>query len=98
MTNKQKSIWRKKLIKYWMLRGEAETKFRKYELELEKKMKEELGEELEFFYGDMHEGCLGIGHSDYNRRDSKKPNHFPLFTYYDFQKEGVNLSPTLPEE
>ena len=98
MTNRQKLIWRKKLIKYWMLRDKAETKFRKYELELEKKMKEELGEELEFFYGDMHEGCFGIGHSDYNRRDSKKPNHFPLFTENFLTKEGGNLPPTLPEE
>ena len=37
-------------------------------------MKKELGEELEFIYGDMDMGCIGIGHMNYNER-----KRFPLF-------------------
>ena len=87
MTNADKKKWLNKLRIYWQVRDAHYTEFRKQEWNIEKRMKKETGEELEFFYTD--EGsCVGIGHSDYNRRSSKKKNYFPLFHDLDLMKQG----------
>lgn len=83
MTKAEKKKWAKKLKGYWALREMAYGKFRLREAELEEAMKKDLGENLEFFYGDMHEGCLGIGHSDWERREKGK-NYFPLIQRHEF--------------
>lgn len=85
MKNKTKLQWLKKLKPFWMVRDQAYNKFRKCEYELEKEMKKELGEDLEFFYGDMDMGCCGIGHSNYNKR--KK---FPLFHNEEIESGKLN--------
>ncbi|KKL28166.1 hypothetical protein LCGC14_2377900 [marine sediment metagenome] len=77
MTNKEKKLWTARLRPFWKLRDKAHDKFRKREMEIEKLMKKATGEDLEFFYTD--EGaCVGIGHSDVERRSSKKEDYFPL--------------------
>lgn len=81
MNKREKKKWVEKLKGYWRLREMAYGKFSLREAELEEAMKKDLGEDLEFFYGDMHEGCLGIGHSDYSKR--KK---FPLFQRWDLEE------------
>ncbi len=85
MTKAEKKAWIKTLKHYWKLREEMYSAFCKNERGIEDMMKKELGEELEFFYGDMHEGCLGIGHADLDRRSSKKRGYFPLFHYHDLE-------------
>ena len=81
-----KKLLIKKLKPYWKARELFLDTFRHRERELEERMKKELGEKLEFFYGDMHEGCLGIGHTDWKRRKRGK-NYFPLIQEHDFSKE-----------
>ena len=80
MKKAEKKKWAKKLRGYWALREMVYGKFCLEERKLEEAMKKDLGEDLEFFYGDMHEGCLGIGHSDFSKR--KK---FPLFQREDLE-------------
>ena len=53
------------------------------EVWLEAKILKETGEELIFFYGDMNEGCLGIGADDWDER--KK---FQLIHDTDLEKGG----------
>lgn len=77
MTNKEKKLWIERLKPFWKLREKAYSKLRKRELEIEKAMKHATGENLMFFYGEMHEGCSGIGHYDYERRE-KGVGYFPL--------------------
>jgi len=86
MNKAEKKKWIRKLRPFWKNRKLHYSIFRQAEFALEKKMKKELGEDLEFFYGDMHEGCLGIGHTDYNRRNSKKKGYFPLFQNSEFMR------------
>lgn len=76
MTLKEKKDWAKKLKPFWILRNIAYDKFRKREAEIEKVMSKLTKEELEFFYSDGE--CVGIGHSDWERRKAGK-NYFPLF-------------------
>ena len=85
MTKSEKRRWVTKLKKYWNRRDVALSAFHKIEGFIESEMYKELGEKLEFFYGDMHEGCLGIGHTDYDRRDSKKRGYFPLFQEHELR-------------
>ena len=85
MTKSEKRRWAIKLKKYWERRDKALSAFHKIEGFIESEMYRELGEKLEFFYGDMHEGCLGIGHIDYDRRNSKKKDYFPLFDGWDLK-------------
>jgi len=77
MTTKEKKKWMEKLKPYWASREVFYNTFKRKEREIEKRMKKDLGEDLEFFY--TEEGsCVGIGHADYNRRKKGK-NYFPLF-------------------
>ena len=50
-------------------------------------MKEELGEELEFFYVDGD--CVGIGHTDWDRRKEGK-KYFPLFHNEEIESGKLN--------
>ena len=77
MNKEEKKLWIKRLKPFWKLREKAYDKFRQREYEIEKAIKKATGEELEFFYGDMHEGCMGIGHTEYERR-KKGVGYFPL--------------------
>lgn len=80
MNLKQRKEWAKKLKPYWKNREMHYDIFRQAEFDLENKMKKELGENLEFIYGDMDFDCIGIGHSDFSKR--KK---FPLFQINDLE-------------
>ncbi len=79
MTSKEKRKWAKKLTPYWKSWKQMHDEWRKNERILEGLMEKELGEKLEFIYGEMDMGCSGIGHSDYSRRNSKEKGYFPLF-------------------
>lgn len=74
MTLKDKRKWKRKLRKYWKLWLTMHDEWRKNEGQLEDMMKKETGKELEFIYGDMDMGCIGIGHIDDGGRKD-----FPLF-------------------
>ena len=78
MNKKEKKLWIVRLKPFWKLREDCYDNFRKQERKIEETIKEVTGEDLEFFYGDMYEGCTGIGHADWERRNSKKANYFPL--------------------
>lgn len=87
MTNKEKKQWIERLKPFWEQREKAYDKFRKREFEIEKAIEKATGEVLEFFYGDMHEGCCGIGHSDYKRR-KKGVGYFPLINNRELMCHG----------
>ncbi len=74
MTRKERKIWIKKLKPFWKKRSIMYDKFRKNEVALEDWMRKNIGEDLEFIYGDMDMGCIGIGHIDDGGRKG-----FPLF-------------------
>ena len=81
MDKKEYKKWVAKLVPYWNKHRELEAAFRLKEVWLEAKILKETGEELIFFYGDMNEGCLGIGADDLDER--KK---FPLSHDADLEK------------
>ena len=85
MNKREYNKWVKKLRKYWKMREKEEKTFDLKEEQIEKLMREETGEELEFFYGDFGE-CCGIGHSDWKRHQRRKKNYFPLIHDVDLER------------
>jgi hypothetical protein len=87
ITNKEKRKWLKKLRPFLASREIHYGMFKQAEFDIEKKMRKELGEELEFFYVDGE--CVGIGHCDWERRKKDK-NYFPLFHYEEIESGKLN--------
>lgn len=69
----------KKLKPFWKEWEKAWGIFRDKEMEIEKRMSKEIGENLEFFYGDEG-GCAGIGHRNISRRNHNRKDYFPLIS------------------
>jgi len=68
MKKKEYQQWAKKLKKYWLEHRKLESDFNLAEARLEAKMLKETGRDLIFFYGEMNEGCAGIGADKYEER------------------------------
>jgi len=83
MNKKEYKKWVAKLVPYWNEHRKLEAAFRLKEVWLEAKILKETGRDLIFFYGDISEGCMGIGADNWN--DRKK---FPLIHDADLEKGG----------